>query len=281
LRPQIRVPLPESSSLKPLLLVELGRGGAAAYTSTGLPGGNGMAPAGGGDPVLVVMPKDVDGSNRIPWFSDIPQYGAQGGRLRPRVARTRHAEAWERARVCGRVCRGSTGISRCGAAFMASVAPAGDLRSYFLQQSLHYIATRDLSIYNASSASSASTASARFAEYYVAVYNNNQRFKTPNLLNSTADVTIRVGAAILPDTSLRAPRAYGTRRHYVLLSEGPAKATLTSSRCPRAGTLARARLRLELAFVPRQLLQPRNVQRPVRPHDGHQQRRRHGQRQAG
>ncbi|KAG2441255.1 hypothetical protein HYH02_010098 [Chlamydomonas schloesseri] len=133
---QLRVPLPEGASMpgNPALLVELNRGGVGGAPGTGLPG----SAAGGGDPVLVVMPKPQSGSNRLPWFTDITRYA--------------------------------------------------DLRSYFLQQNFHYQLFRDVQLFQASPLSSTGS---RYADFYVAVYNNDQRFRDPALLITTANVTVR------------------------------------------------------------------------------------------
>lgn len=69
---QLRVSLPDGTSMlgNPALLVELNRGGVGGAPGSGLPG----ASDGGGDPVLVVMPKSQSGSNQLPWFTDITRY---------------------------------------------------------------------------------------------------------------------------------------------------------------------------------------------------------------
>ncbi|KXZ48245.1 hypothetical protein GPECTOR_29g25 [Gonium pectorale] len=117
---QLRVPLPPQG-VKPALLVELSRSSVGFGPALGGFGTNSSTTITqyGGDPVLVLMPKDADGSNRLPWFNDTLAYA--------------------------------------------------DLRSYFLQQNLHYVLTRDLT-----AAVNASGGTA--AEYYVAVFNNDQRF---------------------------------------------------------------------------------------------------------
>ncbi|KAG2494677.1 hypothetical protein HYH03_007193 [Edaphochlamys debaryana] len=145
---QIRVPLPVGGSsalttlTKPSLLVELTResGPAIATTVVGADGELTAINGYGGDPVLVVMPKDSDASNRLPWFTDITRYA--------------------------------------------------DLRSYFLQQDFHYLMLRDLTAGPATGAVRAQ--SAPYAEYYVAVYNNDQRFtRDPQLLFPAANVTVK------------------------------------------------------------------------------------------
>ncbi|KAG2423831.1 hypothetical protein HXX76_014991 [Chlamydomonas incerta] len=63
-----------------------------------------------------------------------------------------------------------------------------DLRSYFLQQNFHYQLFRDVQLFQASPFSSTGS---RFADFYVAVYNNDQRFRDPMLITTAANVTIR------------------------------------------------------------------------------------------
>ncbi|KXZ51591.1 hypothetical protein GPECTOR_12g555 [Gonium pectorale] len=156
---QLRVPLPPDS-VKPSLLVELSRSPVGFGPALGGFGpeatGTASTSAGfGGDPVLVVMPKDPNGSNRLPWFSDL---------------------------------NSNNNIA--------------DLRSYFLQQNLHYVLTRNL-------IAGVSTDDGWAAEYYVAVHNNRQRFtgdaQNAALLYPQANVTIRVrwstgsGPALCPN----------------------------------------------------------------------------------
>ncbi|KAG2441254.1 hypothetical protein HYH02_010097 [Chlamydomonas schloesseri] len=145
---QLRVPLPPVGGIAaaaalprpPALLVELNRGGAAGIGAvqegTGLPGSG----AGGGDPLLLVVPKPQSGSNQVPGFYD--------------------------------------------------VSSDADLLSYFMQQALHYRLLRNPQLFLAAPFTSPEN---RTADFYVAVYNNNQRFVGGSQQpNQVANVTLRV-----------------------------------------------------------------------------------------